>query len=99
MTARDDADAVDARTGFVDAVIAAPDRRRELVVLIYTPDHAENLLEDRRAIRDRSRRHPTRRNTRVPAVFRTNAAWRSTHASRWTALRDAVATPLMLHGH
>lgn len=66
---RDCANAVDASIGLLDAVIAALDRRPEPVFLVYTPDHGENLLDDGCASWGHALVHPTRRDTRVPAVF------------------------------
>lgn len=89
------ANAVDASVVFVNDVIAALDRRPQPAFLIYTPDHAENLLDDGRAIWGHARRHPTRWDTHVPAVFWANDAWRATHAAQWARLASQAGAPLM----
>ncbi|MBS0445280.1 MAG: sulfatase-like hydrolase/transferase [Proteobacteria bacterium] len=89
------ADAVDASVDFIDQVI---DRLSELpgeVFLVYTPDHAENLLDDKRQLYGHALRHPTRWDIQVPAVFWANDAWRSSHSAGWAALRASVDAPLM----
>ena len=91
----DYADAVDASIGFVDDVIAELDKRPQPAFLVYTPDHGENLLDDGRAIWGHARRHPTRWDTHVPAIFWANAAWRATHADAWARLQADVDAPLM----
>jgi len=89
------ADAVDASVGFVDDVIAELDRHPAPAFLVFTPDHAENLLDDGRALWGHARRHPTRWDTQVPAIFWANAAWRTAHPREWAALQAHVAARLM----
>ena len=91
----DYANAVDASIGFVNAVIAELDKRPQPAFLIFTPDHGENLLDDGRAIWGHARRHPTRWDTHVPAIFWANAAWRASHADAWATLQSQVSAPLM----
>jgi glucan phosphoethanolaminetransferase (alkaline phosphatase superfamily) len=89
------ANAVDASVGFVNDVIAALDRQSQPAFLVFTPDHAENLLDDGRVIWGHSRRRPTQWDTHVPAIFWANAAWRDAHAAQWARLRSQVRAPLM----
>lgn len=89
------ANAVDASVGFVDDVIAELARHPEPAFLVYSPDHGENLLDDGRALWGHARRHPTRWDVHVPAVFWANAAWRAAHPAQWATLRSAVSAPLM----
>ncbi|MBW8757152.1 MAG: sulfatase-like hydrolase/transferase [Burkholderiales bacterium] len=89
------ANAVDASVGFVNDVVAALDGQPQPAFLIYSPDHAENLLDDGRVIWGHSRRHPTQWDTHVPAIFWANAAWRDTHAAQWARLQSQAHAPLM----
>ena len=89
------ANAVDASIGFVNAVIAELDKRPQPAFLVFTPDHGENLLDDARSIWGHARRHPTRWDTHVPAIFWANAAWRNTHAGEWSLLQSSIHLPLM----
>ena len=91
----DYANAVDASVGFVNDVIAELDRRPQPAFLVFTPDHGENLLDDGRAIWGHARKHPTRWDSHVPAIFWANAAWRATHAREWSTLQSQMAAPLM----
>jgi len=89
------ANAVDANIGFVNDVIAELDKRPQPAFLVFTPDHAEGLLDDGRAICGHGQRHPTRWETQVPVIFWANAAWRATHAAQWARLEAQVGAPLM----
>jgi glucan phosphoethanolaminetransferase (alkaline phosphatase superfamily) len=89
------ANAVDASIGFVNAVITRLDRLPTPAFLIFTPDHGENLLDDRRNLWGHALRSPTPWDTHVPAVFWANTAWRTRHAVQWARLRAQVALPLM----
>jgi glucan phosphoethanolaminetransferase (alkaline phosphatase superfamily) len=89
------ADAVDASVGFVDAVIAELRRVPGEVFLVFTPDHGENLFDDRRRLFGHALRMPTRWDIRVPAIFWANDAWRAAHPAQWAALRARTADPLM----
>jgi len=91
----DYANAVDASVGFVNAVIAQLERRPEPAFLVFSPDHGENLLDDGRLFWGHALRRPTRWDTRVPAVFWANAAWRSAHADGWKHLASQIDRPLM----
>jgi glucan phosphoethanolaminetransferase (alkaline phosphatase superfamily) len=89
------ADAVDVSIGLVNAVIAELDRHAEPAFLVFSPDHGEGLMDDGREIVSHARLKATRWDTRVPAVFWANAAWRATHAAQWAMLRSDVSAPLM----
>ena len=89
------ANAVDASIGFVNDVIAQLEHRPEPAFLVFSPDHGENLLDDRRGIWGHARRAPTRWDTHVPAVFWANDAWRAAHAVEWAHLRSQIDAPLM----
>jgi len=89
------ADAVDASIGFLNEVVAALDRRREPIFLVYTPDHGEGLMDDGRGIMLHALRHLTSWDTHVPAVFWANRAWRDAHPLQWGRLESQMARPLM----
>jgi glucan phosphoethanolaminetransferase (alkaline phosphatase superfamily) len=91
----DYANAVDASVGFVNRVIEELDRRPEPVFLVYSPDHAENLLDDGRRIWAHAMRRPSTWDTQVPAVFWANAAWRAAHPTQWRHLAAQMHAPLM----
>lgn len=87
--------AVDASVGFVNAVIDRLERQPGPVFLVFTPDHAENLLDDRRRLHGHALRTPSLWDTRVPAVFWANAAWKAAHPQRWRQLQRNLSEPLM----
>ena len=89
------ANAVDASVGFVNDVIAQLDQQPQPAFMVFTPDHGENLFDDGRALWGHMRRHPTRWDTHVPAVFWANAAWRATHEAQWAVLQSQIGAPLM----
>lgn len=89
------ADAIDASMAFVGAVIDTLRREPGEAFLVFTPDHAENLDDDPRALFGHALRRPTRWDTRVPAIFWANDAWRAAHAAQWARLQAQVARPLM----
>ena len=89
------ANAVDSSIGFVNDVIAQLEHRPEPAFLVFSPDHAENLLDDSREIWGHARRDPTQWDTHVPAIFWANDAWRATHAVEWAHLRSQIDAPLM----
>jgi glucan phosphoethanolaminetransferase (alkaline phosphatase superfamily) len=89
------ANAVDASVGFVNRVIEELEKRPEPAFLIFSPDHGENLLDDGREIYSHALRRPSRWDTQVPAIFWANAAWRTTHATRWRRLEAQIHAPLM----
>lgn len=88
------ANAVDASVRFLDEVIATLGQAPGRVFMIYTPDHAENLLDDRRQLFGHALRRPTRWDVTVPAVFWANGAWISSHAGGWSMLARNTARPL-----
>jgi glucan phosphoethanolaminetransferase (alkaline phosphatase superfamily) len=89
------ADAVDASVGFLNEVVAALDRRAEPVFLVFTPDHAEGLMDDSRGIVLHALRQATSWDTHVPAVFWANRAWRDAHPRQWERLASQIGQPLM----
>lgn len=89
------ANAVDASIGFVDAVIARLERQPGPVFLVFTPDHGENLIDDERMLYGHALRRPTVWDTRVPAVFWANEAWKAAHPQRWAQLQRNIQAPLM----
>ena len=92
---RNYANAIDASVGFVNDVIARLEARPEPVILVFSPDHAENLFDDGRALYGHERRHPTSWDTHVPAIFWSNAAWRAAYPARWANLQAQAGAPLM----
>jgi Sulfatase len=89
------ANAVDDSIGFLDEVIQRLSRVPGRVFLVFTPDHGENLMDDERRLHGHALRTPTRWDTRVPAVFWSNEAWRAANPGRWEQLRRNAALPLM----
>ncbi|MBC5782760.1 sulfatase-like hydrolase/transferase [Ramlibacter sp. USB13] len=89
------AGAVDASVDFLNQVIERLERVPGEAFLVYTPDHGENLLDDRRALYGHALRHPTRWDTHVPAVFWANAAWKAAHPQAWAQLSANTRAPLM----
>jgi glucan phosphoethanolaminetransferase (alkaline phosphatase superfamily) len=89
------ANAVDESVRFLNAVIDELARSEGQVFLIYTPDHAENLLDDSRALYQHALRHPTRWDIQVPAIFWANSTWRRAHPEQWSMLKSNATAPLM----
>lgn len=89
------ANAVDDSIGFLNEVIARLEKSPGQVFLVFTPDHGENLLDDRRGLHGHALRHPTRWDVRVPAVFWANRAWKEAHPAQWEMLERNAAAPLM----
>ena len=89
------ADAVDASIGFVNRVIDDLRGQPGEAFLLFTPDHGENLYDDRRQLYGHAMRQPTRWDARVPAIFWANDAWRAAHPQQWARLQAQVAAPLM----
>lgn len=89
------ADAIDASMAFLGGVIDTLRREPGEAFLVFTPDHAENLDDDARQLFGHALRRPTRWDTRVPAVFWANDAWRAAHPAQWARLRAQVGRPLM----
>lgn len=89
------AGAVDATVDFLNQVIDRLDRLPGEAFLVYTPDHGENLLDDGRELYGHALRHPTVWDSRVPAVFWANAAWKAAHPAQWAQLEANARAPLM----
>ncbi|HEY8973837.1 MAG TPA: sulfatase-like hydrolase/transferase [Burkholderiaceae bacterium] len=89
------ANAVDATVRFIDGVIDQLRTQRGEVFLLFTPDHADNLYDDRRQLRGHALTNPTRWDIRVPAIFWANDAWRAAHPAQWANLQAQAAAPLM----
>jgi glucan phosphoethanolaminetransferase (alkaline phosphatase superfamily) len=81
---------------FLDAVYAELDTTAAGEAFVaYTPDHGENLLDDERNLFAHSLKMPTRMDTRVPAIFWANAAWRGRNPAKWQGLEAHRAVPAM----
>lgn len=89
------ANAVDASVRFLDEVIATLGQAPGRTFLVYTSDHAENLLDDRRQMFGHALRRPTRWDIAVPAVFWANDAWIASHENGWSTLARNTSRPLM----
>ena len=89
------ANAVDDSVGFVNQIIARLSNSPGQVFLAFTPDHGENLLDDRRKLFGHAFKHPTRWDIQVPIVFWANDAWKSAHSAQWKALQVNGEMPLM----
>ena len=87
--------AVDTSVRFINSVITELRAQRGEVFLLFTPDHGDNLYDDRRQLRGHALTNPTRWDVRVPAIFWANDAWRSAHPAQWAHLQAQAATPLM----
>ncbi|MEJ8814874.1 phosphoethanolamine transferase [Variovorax ureilyticus] len=72
---------------FVDAVISEAARAGGSSFVMYTPDHGENLLDDRRKLFQHALKDPTRWDTTVPVVMWANDEWRAGNSARWQQLR------------
>lgn len=89
------ANAVDDSIDVLNQIIARLEKRSGQVFLIYTPDHGENLLDDRRVIYGHALRQPTKWDIRVPAVFWANKSWQTAHQEEWQLLKENASAPLM----
>jgi glucan phosphoethanolaminetransferase (alkaline phosphatase superfamily) len=89
------ANAVDGSVGFVNTVIERLEKVPGEAFLLYTADHGENLLDDRRALFAHALRRPTRWDIHVPAIFWANAAWKAAHPAAWRMLQANARQPLM----
>jgi glucan phosphoethanolaminetransferase (alkaline phosphatase superfamily) len=89
------ADAIDTSIGWVNSVIDTLRREPGEAFLLFTPDHGENLFDDPRQLYGHAMRRPTRWDTRVPAIFWANAAWRAAHPQQWARLQAQASLPLM----
>lgn len=89
------ANAVDNSIGLLHEIAGRLERQPGPVFLVFTPDHGENLLDDRRQLFGHALRHPTRWDIQVPAIFWANGAWREAHPRQWAQLVRNVHQPLM----
>lgn len=87
--------AIDESMRFLQEVVARVQREPGEAFLLFTPDHAENMLDDARNLTDHALKRPTLWDTHVPLVAWSNAAWRSAHAARWQQLAANRTAPLM----
>jgi glucan phosphoethanolaminetransferase (alkaline phosphatase superfamily) len=72
---------------FVDAVISEVARAGGSSFVMYTADHGENLLDDKRRLFQHALKDPTRWDTTVPAVMWASDEWRASNSARWERLR------------
>ncbi len=89
------ANAVDASIGFVNQIIRRASQSPGEVFLVFTPDHAEALLEDTRQIYGHALARPVQWDIHVPAIFWANNLWRQEHEQQWTSLHNKIHDPLM----
>ncbi|MEJ8853087.1 sulfatase-like hydrolase/transferase [Variovorax robiniae] len=90
---------------FVDAVISDVAQAGGSAFVMFTPDHGENLLDDKRKLFQHALKDPTPWDTRVPAVIWASDEWRAGNAARWDKLRanhaakamHADVVPTLLH--
>ncbi|MBO9686570.1 MAG: sulfatase-like hydrolase/transferase [Mitsuaria chitosanitabida] len=87
--------AVAASMAFLDRFMARLEREPGAVFLVYSPDHGEAFLDDRRQLYGHAMIEPTRWDIQVPAVFWANAAWRAAHPQAWQRLAANRGAPLM----
>jgi glucan phosphoethanolaminetransferase (alkaline phosphatase superfamily) len=87
--------AVDESMRFLRQVTAQLQSQPGEAFLVFTPDHAENMLDDGRGLLAHALARPTLWDTRVPAIVWANEAWRRAHPARWRMLAANVKSPLM----
>jgi len=89
------ANAVDESMAFVNAVVERLRTQPGEVFVAFTPDHGENLLDDRRQLYQHALRHPSRWDIQVPMLFWANPAWRQRQPQAWAQLQANRDAPLM----
>lgn len=87
--------AIDESLRFVNEVIARLQARPGTAFLVFTPDHAENMLDDARGLTLHALKVPTLWDTRVPGIVWANAAWRTEHVAQWQMLAANRGAGLM----
>lgn len=87
--------AVDESMRFLQEVIARVHAQPGMSVVVFTPDHGENMLDDARGLTQHALKMPTLWDTAVPAIIWTNTAWRELNADKWRMLVANRNAPLM----
>lgn len=87
--------AIDESAKFLNAVIDSVSAESGEAFVLYTPDHAENMDDDARRLRDHALKFPTYWDTRVPAVMWANDEWRQANSKMWDSLLLNRDKPLM----
>lgn len=76
---------------FMERTIALLEAESRPVVLLYTSDHGDNLLDDESAAFMHARPTPTCHDLKVPLLVWGNAAYRERHAQRFAAVQANTA--------
>jgi len=63
--------------------------------LLFTPDHAENMLDDARFLSLHALKSPTLWDTAVPGLAWASDAWRRRQPAAWAMLQQNARRPLM----
>jgi len=87
--------AVDETMRLLEDVTARLQSQTGAAVVMFTPDHAENLLDDARGLRFHALKMPTIWDTSVPGVIWANATWRDANPEKWKTLEANRVAPLM----
>lgn len=87
--------AVDESVRFVSALIDRLRSEPGNVFFVFTPDHGENMLDDKRALVEHALTFPTKYDTHVPMVIWANSAWRDAKPDKWQQLTSNIDKPLM----
>lgn len=87
--------AIDETLRFLGDVIGRLRSQPGDAFLVFTPDHAENMLDDARGLTAHALRTPTLWDTQVPAVVWASATWRDARARSWQTLQANRQAALM----
>ncbi|HMC15841.1 MAG TPA: phosphoethanolamine transferase, partial [Albitalea sp.] len=86
---------IDESMRLLDEVVSRLRAQNGHAFFVFTSDHEENMLDDRRNLVQHALKFPTLWDTRVPAIVWANTAWRRSNPERWRALVLNQCMPLM----
>lgn len=86
---------VDESMHFLDAVVDRLRMQSGEAFLIFTSDHGENMIDDKRNLIQHALKVPTVWDTKVPSVVWGNTAWRQAYPVRWEMLSLNKNMPIM----
>jgi glucan phosphoethanolaminetransferase (alkaline phosphatase superfamily) len=78
--------AIDETMRFLQAVVNRLQAQEGASLLLFTADHAENMLDDARGLTYHALKMPTVWDTAVPGILWTSPAWRQANAGKWQML-------------
>ena len=87
--------AVDESLRFLREVVARVEAAGGESVVVFTPDHGENMLDDARQLTAHALKRPTWWDTRVPLIVWASPSWRAAHPDRWQQMMANRGAPLM----